>query len=128
MEAMKSLIYDRTPAQEHAWKEWVAARPPHIQALCEQFPPNRLYRMKSTGRRVTIYAYNEDKTVDVAITRQFNYHFFDRRVFGIDVEDLAECDVPAPDEPLGALLTEEPAIGEFIERTRPLVLAGRKRK
>lgn len=120
------IVYPRSPEQEQAWNEWVATRPLPIQILCEQFPPNRLYRMKSTGQRVTIYAYYENNTVDVNITRQFNYHIYDRRVFGVDVGNLEECDLPAPDEPLGALLTEEQDIRVFAEIVKPQVLAGRK--
>ena len=38
--------------QKRMWEEWVKSRPECVQVLCRQFPPNRLYRLKSSGSRV----------------------------------------------------------------------------
>lgn len=111
---------------EKGWAEWVASRPPVVQELCKRLPPDRLYLLKSSGHRVTLISYNEDGTVKVAVTGQFNALTFERQVFGIKPEDLEECDLPKEGEPLGALLTEEDDIKEFIDATRPAVLAARE--
>lgn len=110
---------------EEGWKEWVAGRPPGVQALCERLPPDRLYRMKSTGNRVTLHSYAEDGTVTVNISADFNAVIFERQVFGINPDDLEECDLPRPDEPLGALLTEEADIKAHIDAMRAAILAER---
>lgn len=73
------------------WEEWVASRPPMIQEMCRKYPPDRLYRMKSTGRLVTMYSYSEDGTVTVNVSSNHNEGlFFDRSVFGVDPADLEE--------------------------------------
>jgi hypothetical protein len=85
---------------------WIASRPPEIQAMIRKHPPNLLYRMKSSGHRVTIYSYAEDGTVTVDVTGQYNVVTFSRRVFGVKPDDLTECDGPALGEPTGDLAAE----------------------
>src|SRR5687767_7352121 len=86
---------------------WYDERPQVIKDLIRELDMWTLYRLKETGHRCTIYSYNEDGTVSVAITGQFNLINFGRRVFGIKPEDLEECDLPAPGEPLGITMNEE---------------------
>ena len=86
------------------WDAWVASRPPVIQELCALLPPDNLYKMKSTGRRVTIVSYAEDRTVTVAVTGDYNLVALERQVFGINPDDLEECDLPGDDEPLGVVI------------------------
>jgi hypothetical protein len=93
---------------------WLAERPPCIQALARRLPPDRLYLLKSSGHRVTLVAYNENGTVRVSVTGQFNALAFDREVFGIPPEDLEECDLPPSDAPLGTVLTEDADVDAFI--------------
>ena len=97
---------------------WVESRPPAVRALCKRLPPDRLYRMKSTGQRVTLHSYSERGTVTVDVTGRFNLTTFDRRVFGIDPDDLVECDLPASDEPIGTILTEQEDVEALIEIER----------
>lgn len=92
---------------------WLATRPPTIQEMHRKHPAGRLYRMASTGHRVTIYSYSEGGTVTVDITGEYNLLDFERRVFGINPSELTECDLPVPGESLGATLTYEQA-GEFL--------------
>lgn len=99
---------------EKAWKEWLASRQPVIRELCERLPPDRLYRMKPNGQRVTLYAYNEDGTVTVQISGQYNVVIFDRHVFGVNPDDLEECELPSEAAPHGTMLTEESEINEFV--------------
>lgn len=107
-----------------AWQEWVDSRPPEVKALCERFPPDRLYRLKD-GHRVTLLAYAEDGTLRVLVSGQYNFVTFERQVFGIKPEDLTECDLPTADELTGTLLTEDAEVEAFIDEIRPSVLAAR---
>jgi hypothetical protein len=111
---------------QKGWEEWVSGRPPVVQDLCRKLPPDLLYRMKSTGHRVTVYSYGEDGTVTVLVTGDYNLVTFDREVFGIKPEDLEECDLPPEGEPLGTVLTEPEEVDAFVEKARPAVLAARK--
>ena len=101
-----------------AWDAWVASRPPVVQELCALLPPDRLYLLKTSGHRVTLLSYSEDRTVTVAVTGAFNALTFERQVFGIKPEDLEECDLPGDDEPLGAILTEREDVDAFIDAVR----------
>lgn len=83
-----------------AFEEWVRSRPEHVQAMIRSKPPDRLYRIRG-GCRATIYSYEEDSTVTVEVTGQFNRVLFGRRVFGIPIDELEECDLPGPDEDVG---------------------------
>lgn len=63
--------------------------------------------MKSTGQRVYILSFFEPDPdgkirCRVGVSGDFNVLAFERDVFGIDVEDLVECDLPAPGEPVGS--------------------------
>jgi hypothetical protein len=101
-----------------AWDEWVATRPKVIQDMCATIKPNRLYRMKSTGHRVTVYSLSEDGTVTVDVTGEFNAVVMERRVFGVAASDLEECELPGPDEVVGALLQEPTERLAFINARR----------
>ncbi len=87
-----------TDEQRAAWAEWTASRPPVIQDLIARFPHDELYRLKSSGHRVTIYSYSENGTMTVDVSGEFNFVAFERRVFGIMPDDLEPCDLPAPGE------------------------------
>jgi hypothetical protein len=99
------------PAQDPvACEEWICSRPPKVQEAIRKCPPDRLYRMKS-GHRCTIYSYSEDAitgdvTLIVDVTGEFNRVLFGRRVFGVAVDELAECDLPTPNEDLGDTAAE----------------------
>ena len=108
-----------------AFDEWVAERPASVQALIRRFPPDHLYRLKSSGHRCTIYSYAEDDTLKVNVTGQFNFVIFDRQVFGIKPDDLEECELPTEDEILGTALEDQADIDAFVELARPSVLAAR---
>jgi hypothetical protein len=92
-------IYDPTPEQRAAWDDWVASRPACVRRVAERFDPWSLYRLRTTGHRVTIYAFDEGEdgrvTLKVDVTSKFNRVAFERRVFGIDPDDLEPCELPA---------------------------------
>ena len=107
------------------WEEWVKGRPRSIQLLCRKYPPDRLYRLRSrddmdkdvgfTGRRVTISAYGEDGTLSVFVDAAFNEVIFERGVFGVKPDDIEECDLPDPLEPVGVIFTDPAAVDAVID-------------
>lgn len=113
-----ALIIEWTKKQREDWDKWIATCPSIIQELCKKFPPNKLYKLKSSGHRVTIYSYSEDKTITVIVSGEYNAVIFDRQIFGIPPDDLEECGLPLETEPLGTLLAEKKDINAFIERYR----------
>jgi hypothetical protein len=112
------IIAEMTDDEKKAWEKWLRSRPPIIKELANRFPPNRLYRLKEPGHRVTIRSYCEDGTMTVNVTGKYNLIMFDRNVFGIKPDDLEECDLPKSDERLGTVLTKEEDIQRFIQLER----------
>lgn len=115
-----AVLQEFTPKEAKSWARWVKSRPAAVQALCERFPPNRLYRLKSTGDRVTIVSYFEDGTLKVDVSAEFNATLFERQVFGISPDDVEECDLPDPAEPKGALMSPE-QVDDNIDGLRCLI-------
>lgn len=120
-----AALFEFDPARQAAFDEWLASRPLHIQSLVRRLPPNRLYRHKKSGHRMTIVSYAENGTVTATVSGQYNFCVFEREVFGIPVDDLEECDLPSPDEKLGAVLTDPEDVEAFIDAVRPAVLRER---
>ena len=110
------------------WEEWVNTRPAVVKDLCLRYPPNKLYRIKTTGQRVTIHSYAEDGTVTVDVTGEFNRVIIDTQVFGVAATHLVECDVPGPNEPLGTVLTTEAERDVYINLMRELIQSKKPRK
>jgi len=99
------------------FNQWVSERPKLIQEMIKKHPPNLLYSLKGGNQRVTIYSYDEDGTVKVNVNGKYNLIMFGRTVFGVDPEDLTECDLPSKDEKLGCILHGAEA-NEYIENLR----------
>jgi hypothetical protein len=88
-------IIEWTDDQWREWAEWVAECPEVIQEMCRRLPPNRLYRLGHDGHWCTVISYCEDGTVSVGVELCYNEAvFLDREVFGIDPEELEECELP----------------------------------
>lgn len=109
-----------------AWEEWLAERPEAVAKAARQYPPNRLYRMESTGHRVTILSYEEGddgecKTCRVLVSADHNCVIFARQVFGVRLDGLTECDLPEEGELLGSLSSEPipPEEMEILEQLIP---------
>jgi hypothetical protein len=104
-------IREPTPEQKTEWNAWVASRPACVRKVAKRFDPWSLYRMKSTGHRVTLYSFGEAEdgnvTLTIVVSAEFNMLAFERRVFGIDPDDLEPSDLPAVDEPCGAILSQD---------------------
>ena len=77
---------------EIGWRRWVNSRPEVIQKMCKSHPPDRLYKLTTTDHRCNIYSYDENGTMTVQVTGQYNVVAFARSVFGIKPEELVECD------------------------------------
>jgi hypothetical protein len=105
------------PTEEHlaAWKTWLAERPEVIQQLGNRFEPWTLFRLKSTGQRVTVCGFNESGTVTVNVSGEFNLVSHERSVFGIDPNDLMECDLPSDDELLGTIDLSVEEVRELMQ-------------
>jgi hypothetical protein len=92
-------IYDPTPGQRAAWDGWVASRPACVRRVAERFNPWSLYRLRTTGQKVMLLSFSEEEdgrvTLTVNVTSEFNRVAFERRVFGIDPDDLEPCELPA---------------------------------
>jgi hypothetical protein len=125
-----AAIMQLTEEQRKQWRAWVASRPECIQDLCRRFPPDRLYRLKSSGHRVTLYSYCEDGTMTVIVSGEYNAVAFGRNVFGIKPEDLEECDLPAPGELLGELTADPKEIDAILADTKEInaILAKRRER
>lgn len=81
-----------------AFDEWLTTRPVVIRDLAARWPPDRLYQMQSTGQRVTLRSYSEDGTCRIVIDPVHNPErlmLLPLEVFGVDLADLVECDLPA---------------------------------
>lgn len=118
---------------DQAFREWVAARPPHIRAGIKALPPWKLYRLSSSGHRVTIHSYDEcacggleyhddccgGLSLTVSVTGRFNLVNFSRNVFGILPRELVECDLPEAGERLGETMSQEEARGFMAGLARP---------
>ncbi len=98
-----------TEKQEKGYRRWVAKLPKGARQVAERFDLWTLYRLKITGQRVTIRAFHDDGSITVNVTGRFNRVAFNRQVFGITADELEECDLPGPDEALGAVITTEEA-------------------
>lgn len=113
-------FYTPTADDIKAWDEFVLSRPEAVKAVAAKLFPWKLYRMKSTGHRVTLYCLDENTdgtvTLQVDVTGEFNALMFDRRVFGISPDDLEECELPAEGEILGSALASEEVDNVVLDR------------
>lgn len=111
-----------TPEQELGWKKWIAERPDKVREVAKRFEPWSLYRMKSTGHRVTIasFAESDPVTLTVNVTGEFNAVAFERSVFGISPDDLEPCELPEAGDPLGAAMTAHD-VDQNIDEMRVMV-------
>lgn len=119
-------FYEMSEEGAREYEKWLAERPALVRKICERLPPNKLYRMKTTGQRVTLHSVNENGTVTVDVTAEYNLLDFETQVFGVDPGNLEECDLPKPDEPVGVLLEDPELVAKYIEAIRPHVLAARR--
>ena len=113
---------DPTLESEATYNRWIQKRPEHVRKVAERFDIWSLYLYTPTNHRVTIYSFDEHKvtgdvTLTVNVLGKYNHVSFERRVFGVAPDMLVECDLPGPDELLGAEMTQEEA-EEMIEQMK----------
>ncbi len=120
-----------TPTEEQIaeWNAWVAERPDAVRKVAERFKPWRLYRLarsETAGHRVTLVSFSEGDggavTVTVNVTGEFNRVAFERQVFGVNPDDLVECELPAENEQLGSLDLDPEMFRANIVHGEPLAL------
>jgi hypothetical protein len=76
--------------------KWYKSRPPYVKQKIDAYPPNKFYRLKSTGQIAWIASYEEREkgqctTCKVNVTRRYNPEVItERTVFGVPFEDLEE--------------------------------------
>ncbi len=109
-----------TPEQESGLAQWISERPPQVRVIMERLNFYELFKMKSTGQRVIVHSVSEDGTVTVSVSAQFNAVLMERSVFGVDPDDLEPCELPAENEIVGAVLSQEGA-DENIDVLRVMV-------
>jgi hypothetical protein len=118
-----------TPEQLAAWEEWVASRSECVRKVAERFNPWTLYRLKTSGKRVTIRSFetHEDGsvTLTVDVTGEYNLVTFDRHVFGVSPENLESCDFPNESELVGTMLTEKDDVEHFIALQKRIMNRGK---
>ena len=116
-EACVAKVMIPNPQQRAGWNEWLASRPDSVRNALDGKDPWTLYRMKSSGHRVTLYSASEDGTLTVTVSGEHNAVAFERNVFGIQPDDLEECDLPSEDEAVGVLLNEAEQL-EYVNAVR----------
>lgn len=109
-----------TPAQLKAWRKWIRKLPKQVRGVAERFEPWSLYRLKMTGHRVTVHAFGDDATMTVIVSGRWNNLAFERQVFGIEADQLEDCELPEPGEKLGSTMTQEEA-KENIDALRVMI-------
>lgn len=112
--------FEPNKVQLIGYAKWCKTRPYAVRKLAERFPPWELLRMKSTGQRVFVAGINEDGTVSVVVSGDYNLTLHDRHVFGINPDDLEPCELPHPDEPVGAMMTGQ-EVDDNIDALRVLI-------
>lgn len=100
-------VAEPSAEQLAGWEEWKTTLPPRVRTVADRLDPWTLYRMKSTGQRVTVQSIADDGSLTVAVTGKFNLVSHERAVFGIDADDLEPTDLPGPDEPVGSAMTQQ---------------------
>lgn len=123
-----AAIFNFTEDQQREYDAWLAQSSAEIRPLIERYPPYLLYRHKGTGQRMCILSYDGDGTLTVSVSAKYNRCVFEKNVFGVNPADLEECELPGPDEHVGAVLTEQKDVDAFIDAARPHVLALRKQQ
>jgi hypothetical protein len=101
-----------TDQEKIEWDEWVSNRPECIRSMIEKFgfTPWKLYKLSPSLHKVVLISFEEHDdglpTLKVAVLAKFNMVMFERGVFGIKPEDLEECNLPGPDDPIGCTITD----------------------
>ncbi len=89
-------LFEVSEVEKLEYTEWVATRPPVVQAIATRLDPYTLYRLNTTNQLVTLVAISEDGTVRVRVWSGMLIEsgmFKPHDVFGVNPDDLK----PTPD-------------------------------
>jgi hypothetical protein len=91
---MKRHLSEEAVIKKLQQSAWYKALSEKVRERVDAYPPTKKYKMKSTGRIVTLVSYDEDKngdcnTVTVDVSREDNPGLFmEREVFGVEFDEL----------------------------------------
>ena len=91
---MKRQLSEEAVIKKLQQSTWYKALSKKVRARVDAYPPTKKYRMKSTGRIVTLVSYDEDTnggchTATVDVSRDDNPNLlFERQVFGVEFDEL----------------------------------------
>lgn len=94
-------VYEPTLSQVAAWVLQVRSMTAAARAVWERVDPWTLYRIKPNGFRVLIGEVSDDGAIKVNLSPDYNFLIGDAWISGVKVDELEECDLPAPDELVG---------------------------
>src|SRR5215211_5373947 len=91
---MKRQLSEAAVIKKLQQSAWYKALSEKVRKRVNAYPPTQRYRMKTTGRIVTLASYDEDKhgdchTVTVDVSREDNPGIVvERQVFGVAFDEL----------------------------------------
>jgi hypothetical protein len=91
---MKRQLCEEAVIKKLRKSVWYNALSEKVRKRVDAYPPTKKYKMKSTGRIVTLVSYDEDKngecnTVTVDVSRDDNPGLLlEREVFGVEFDEL----------------------------------------
>jgi hypothetical protein len=97
---MKRPLSEKAVIKKLQQSAWYKALSEKVKARVDAYPPTKRYRMKATGRIVTLVSYDEDTnddchTVTVDVSRDDNPGLlFERQVFGVEFDELEPVNPP----------------------------------
>lgn len=89
--------------EQKAWNEWLATRPPEIQAVAKTYPPG-IYRLKHNEVPLDylLIGYTEAEIPELSPTVILKTEglngMFPRTVYGVSLEELIPVEVFTPEE------------------------------
>jgi hypothetical protein len=92
--SMKRSLSEEELIKKLKQSEWYKSLSEKVRERVDAYPPTKKYKMKATGRIVTLASYDEDKngdcnTVTVDVSRDDNPRvLFERQVFGVRFDEL----------------------------------------
>lgn len=89
-------IVEPTEELQSMFEEWIAGEDmtDEIKAIARKYPPWNLYRLKTTDQKVRTISFSDNGTVRVLVSNKYNFDPTNTEVYGIDPNDLEECDIP----------------------------------
>jgi len=111
-------IANPTPQQVAQWERRLKTSSSSIRANIEHLDPWSLYQLKDTGHRVLLEGVARNGSLVVSVRGAYNHVVFERVVFGVMPDDLEPCELPGPDEKLGAELTDDEEIDAYLAKHR----------